>query len=92
MAKLIVVDFNTGAFMFESSMPDATTMKYAAMRIAEEGGWDPLEGNLSLIGYEALMSGSDKVIGEGDIAKDWDGRRVVLYKKIERRGRGRREL
>ena len=76
MARLTVVSMPGRENVGEVEMPDATSMGYAAKRVAEFVGIDPDLKGLVLI--DLVHMGGRSHIDPTDVAKKWDGKRVVL--------------
>lgn len=80
VARFIVVSANDAQVMGEVEMPNATTVKYACKRIAEQFGWDPYEHNFFLFTLDSIYNGGPHV-DEDSIVADLDGQKVALFRE-----------
>ena len=72
MALLLVVG-RRGQVLKECSVPNATTITYAAMHVADYLGVDPASGSFFLGEYPTMTP-----LPDDDIAADWDGKKVLF--------------
>ena len=76
MATLMLFCPEHGAVECELEMPDITSMRYAALRVAEEYGNGPYDARFF------LRDINGQLIDEDDMASEWDGKEVLLdYKR-----------
>ena len=64
-------------------MSNATSMRYAAMHVAEALGLEGVEGGPRLVLVLAgPMEGEQPIIPEGEVAAAYDGRRLYLVQEV----------
>ncbi len=85
MTTLLIKMDDVGSTPIE--MPGATSMRYAAMRAAEELGYDPMGAD-----WRLLDGTTELPIPEDELAVEHDGKLFILATaQPYRRARGRRE-
>lgn len=71
--KYVVVD-DRGKFMKEVEVMDSTSVRYAALHVAEALDLDVEETRPQLMSYPLL-----KYIDPDEVSIDWNGKRVCLW-------------